>query len=105
MREKGSVIPFCGVTAATMLMGATVFASSSAQAVPGYSGLKTAIQQASVIQEARYTCRGSNPRRCYYVAPPARSLGYDRSGWGGRYRAEANYPYYQWGSVLNDGGR
>ena len=50
MRAKGSVTAFCAVTAA---IGATVFASAGAQAVPlaGYSGLNTAIHSATSAQQ------------------------------------------------------
>jgi hypothetical protein len=103
MREKGSVIAFCAVTAA---MGATVFASSSAGAVPlaGYSGLNSAVRQAIPTQEARYICRGSRRHRCYYVSRPARphfNGYYYGSNWGGMYPGEAEYNVHYWGSGAN----
>ena len=104
MQEKGLITVFQAVTAAAMLMGAMIFASSGAKALSlaGYSGLKAAIYHATVTQEARYVCRGSHRRKCYHVSGPERTLRYNRSGWNGRYRGEANYNYYQWGSPNND---
>jgi hypothetical protein len=81
MREKGSFIAFCAVTAA-------VFASSSAGAVPlpGYFVLNAGMDQAITTQKARYVCRGSQRRRCYYISRPeqtTRQEDYHRSGWNG----------------------
>jgi len=104
MREKGSVIAFCAVTAAIMLIGVTVFVSSSARAVSlaGHSGLKIAIHQATATREARYVCRGSHRSRCYYVSHPEQTLRYNRRNWNGLYKGEAEYNYHYWGSPLND---
>src|SRR6516225_2759755 len=89
MREKGSVRAFCAATAA---IGATVLASSSARAVPlaRSFGLKAAIHQTTIIQEARYICRGRHGRRCYYVSRPEHTLRYERPY---TYRYERPYTY------------
>ena len=102
MREKESVMAFCAVAAAIMLIGATVFASSRAQAVPlaRSSGLKAAIHQAAVTQEARYTCRGPHGRRCYYVSRPEQALRYERPY---TYGIDPNAAiYHYWASPANN---
>jgi hypothetical protein len=79
MRE--SVIVFCVKPAAAMLLGATLFASSHAQAMPlaGSSGLKSAIHEANATQKVGYICRrGSHGRRCNYVSRPDRNVRYAR---------------------------
>jgi hypothetical protein len=109
MRE--SVIAFCTVTAATTLIGATLFASSGAQAIPlaGPSGLKTAIHQATATQKVHDTCRrGSHGRKCYHVSRPDRNLRYYRpyaydptppySGGGPSWNQPPLGPFYTWGS-------
>ena len=102
MRKKESVMAFCAVAAAIMLAGATVFGSSRAQAVPlaRSSGLKTAIHQATVTQEARYKCRGSHGRRCYYVSRPEHTLRYERPYTYGIDPNAATYHY--WASPANN---
>jgi hypothetical protein len=102
MREKESVMTFCAVAGAVVLIGATVFASSHAQAVPlaRSSGLKTAIHQATVTQEARYTCRGPHGRRCYYVSRPEQTLRYERPYTYGIDPNQALYHY--WASPSNN---
>jgi hypothetical protein len=86
MQEKGSVIAFCAVTAS---VGAAVFVSSSARALPlaGYSVHGAGIHQATTTQKARYICRGSRRHRCYYISRPEQTTrdfsGYYRSGWNG----------------------
>ena len=102
MRKKESVMAFCAVAAAIMLAGATVFGSSRAQAVPlaRSSGLKTAIHQATVTQEARYICRGSHGRRCYYVSRPEHTLRYERPYTYGIDPNSALYHY--WASPSNN---
>ena len=100
MREKDSVMAFCAVAAAVMLIGTTVFASSRAQAVPlaRSSGLKAAIHQATVTQEARYICRGPHGRRCYYVSRPEQTLRHERS-----YGIDPNQAtYHYWASPANN---
>jgi hypothetical protein len=109
MREKGSVTAFCAVTAA---IGATVFASAGAQAVPlaGYSGLNTAIHSATSAQQVRYICRGSHRQRCYHVAGPERSPGYypqagyypyNKGVWGNMYPGQDEYNVHYWASGAN----
>jgi len=102
MREKDSVMAFCAVAAAVMLIGTTVFASSRAQAVPlaRSSGLKAAIHQATVTQEARYICRGPHGRRCYYVSRPEQPLRYERPYTYGIDPNAATYHY--WASPANN---
>ena len=110
MREKGSVTAFCAVTAA---IGATVFASASARAVPmaGYSGLNNATHQAIPAQEVKYICRGSHRHRCYYVnvaRSSQRSPGYypwNKGVWGNMYPGQTEYNVHYWGSGVNGGGR
>ena len=110
MREKGSVIAFCAATAA---IGATVFASAGARAVPlaGYSGLGAAIHAASPAQQVRYVCRGSHRQRCYYYVArpePARPPGYypwNPGTWGKMYPGEDEYNVHYWGSGANGGSR
>jgi hypothetical protein len=92
MREKGSII-------ASMLLGATLFAPSSVQAVP-LAGGKAAIHQATTTQQVR--CRSSRRNRCYYVSRPERAIRYNRSNRNGMYPGEAEYNYHYWGSPLND---
>jgi hypothetical protein len=107
MRE--SVIVFCVMPAAAMLLGATLFASSRAQAMPlaGSSGLKSAIYEANATQKVGYICRrGSYGRRCYYVSRPDRNVRYARPYANGAYRFYTpqlpydRYPYdpYYWAS-------
>ena len=102
MREKDSVMAFCAGAAAVMLIGTTVFASSGAQAVPlaRSSGLKAAIHQAMVTQEARYICRGPHGRRCYYVSRPEQTLRHERSYTYGIDPNQATYHY--WASPANN---
>ena|SRR6516164_3888623 len=102
MREQQSVMALCAVAAAIMLTGATVLASSRAQAVPlaRSSGLKAAIHQATVTQEARYICRGPHGRRCYYVSRPERTLRYERPY---TYGIDPNAAiYHYWASPANN---
>jgi len=94
-------IAFCTVTAA---IGATVFASASARAVP-IAGLNSA--KAIPAQEVKYTCRGSHQHRCYYVNV-ARSSGrypgyypYTKGVWGNMYRGQDEYNVHYWGSGVN----
>ena len=109
MREKGSVTAFCAVTAA---IGATVFASASARAVPmAYPALNNATHQATSAHEVRYICRGSHRHRCYYVnvaRSSERPPGYypwNRGVWGNMYPGEDEYNVHYWGSGANGGGR
>jgi hypothetical protein len=98
MREKGLVIAFCALCAAT---GATVLTAASARAIPmvGYSVHSAAIHKATTIQKVRYTCRR---HRCYYVSRPERAIRYNRYYRNGMYPGEAQYNYHYWGSPLND---
>jgi hypothetical protein len=102
MREKESVMAFCAVAGAIMLIGVMVLASSRAQAVPlaRSSGLKTAIRQATVTQEARYTCRGPHGRRCSYVSRPEQTARYERPYTYGIDPNSAIYHY--WASPANN---
>ena len=102
MRDKESVMAFCATAGAIMLIGVTVFASSRAQAVPlaMSSGLKAAIHEATVTQQARYICRGPHGRRCYYVSRPEQTLRYERSYTYGIDPNAATYHY--WASPANN---
>jgi hypothetical protein len=85
-----------------MLIGMTALASSRAQAVPlaRSSGLKTAIHQATLTQEARYTCRGPHGRRCYYASRPEHAPRYERPYTYGIDPNSALYHY--WASPANN---
>jgi hypothetical protein len=102
MRKKQSVMAFSAVAGAIMLTGATVFASSIAQAAPlaSYSGLKAAVHQATLTQEARYACRGPHGRRCYYVSGPEHAPRYERPYSYGIDPNQALYHY--WASPANN---
>jgi hypothetical protein len=108
MREKGSLTAFFAATAA---IGATVFASASARAVPmaGYSGLNSA--KATSAQEVKYICRGSHRHRCYYASvarSSERPPGYypwNKGVWGNMYPGQTEYNVHYWGSGVNGGGR
>jgi hypothetical protein len=68
MRETVTIIRAGGAVA--MLAGATLFASSTAQAMAlAPADINSAVQWQDVIQQAGYVCRrGSHGRRCYYVS-------------------------------------
>jgi hypothetical protein len=100
---RKAVIMYCTVSIATVLMGATLFAASSAQAttlaVP--TGLKTAIHEANAAQKVPYVCRrGSNGRECYYTAPPNRqpNANGDTPYFQKRYTGPSQYQLYPWGN-------
>ena len=106
MRERGSVTAFFAVTAA---IGATVFASASARAVPmaGYSGLNHTTHQATPAQEVKYICQGAHRHRCYYVnvaRSSQRSPGYypwNKGVWGNMYPGQDEYNVHYWASGAN----
>ena len=107
MREKGFLTAFFAATAA---IGATVFASASARAVPiAYPGLNNASHQAAPAQEVRYICRGSHRHRCYYVnvaRSSERPPGYypwNKGVWGNMYPGQDEYNVHYWGSPANGG--
>jgi hypothetical protein len=106
---RKSVIVFCVIPATAMLLGATPFASSRAQAMPlaRPSGLEAAIYEANATQKVGYICRrGSHGRRCYHVSRPDRNVLYARPYANGAYRSYTpqkpydRYPYdpYYWAS-------
>jgi hypothetical protein len=85
--------------AAALLMGATLFVSSRAQAAPpaGPSGLGSAVHETKALEQVRYTCRrGADGRRCYHVSQP--HVRYERPY--ASQRSEWDHPYnpYYWGS-------
>lgn len=111
---RKSAIVFCAVTAANMLVGAMLFASSGTQAMPvaGHSGLNTAIHQANAAQKVAYICRqGSYGRRCYYVSRPDRNPRYARPYANGgdnwdqakTFVGNPRYNAYQWGGAMGEG--
>ena len=98
----------CAVAAAAVLMGATPFALSCAQAMnlAALGGLKTAIHEASTTQKVPYICRqGSNGRECYYTSSPERARPDSRPSDNGnnpylqkRYTGPSQYQAHPWGS-------
>ena len=107
MREKGSVTAFFAVTAA---IGATVFASATARAVPmAYPGPNNAAHKATSAQEVKYICRGSHRHRCYYASvarSSERPPGYypwNKGVWGNMYPGQDEYNVHYWGSPANGG--
>jgi hypothetical protein len=90
---------FYTLAAAAMLLGATLFVSSRAQAMlpAGPSGLNSAIHETKAPQQVRLICRrGSYGRRCYHISRP--HVGYVRPH--ASRRSEWDHPYnpYYWGS-------
>ena len=90
---------FYTLAAAAMLLGATLFVSSHAQAMlpAGPSGLNSAIHETKAVQQVHYMCRrGSYGRRCHHISRPhvryVRPHANQGSEWEHRYN-----PYY-WGS-------
>jgi hypothetical protein len=104
---RKAVIVYCTVTAAAaMLMGATLFAPSCAQAMTlaAPSGLKAAIHEANAAQKVPYVCRrGSNGRECYYTSPPNRqpNANGDTPYFQKRYSGPSQYQLYPWGGQGN----
>lgn len=99
---RKSVTFFYAATAATMLVGATLVASSGTQAMPVAqpSGLKAAIHQANALQDV--ACRRG--RRCNYVSSRRRTLRYERpyDPWDQTkyFVGNSHYNLFQWGGAV-----
>jgi len=90
-------------SATSVLMGATLLASSCAQAMSlaAPAGLKAAIHEANAAQKVPYLCRRrSNSRECYYVSPPNRqpNANEDTPYFQKRYTGPSQYQLYPWGN-------
>ncbi len=99
----GPIIGCVLFSAASVVMGATLLASSCAQAMtlaaPG--GLQAAIHEANAAQKVPYVCRrGANGRECYHVSPPNRqpNANEDTPYFQKRYTGPSQYQTNPWGN-------
>ena len=93
---------FYTLAAAAMLLGATLFVSSHAQAMlpAGPSGLNSAIHETKALQQVRYICRrGSYGHRCSHILQPHVRYVRPHANRGSQWDHPYN-PHY-WGSGVN----